>query len=324
MIFFSNFGTGSNLYKLIAVTLSVLLLSAAWVLPYSANAQTKYLSYENKQYGFSIKYPSNWQKEETLEKDETTNMINIVTFNTPSELTYTSVNLIQDDTVYLGLSGQKFLDKMKNEFENVFCSSAAESGVTCSMEVLDGEGFTHHNGYDGYRAAYGLTISEDQNSAKVLVAVTMIPDGNDIWMIAAGSFSMDEIKSIGKEIDQISDSFTISNYSGEQKQFSLQSKAEQENDIVYLVIRNPEDSSDGIYGIKLTNVNGKITNFIKIKDWTYKRVGSDSVMYQTTTSPLDSSELFQVALKVDSKNTELQWEAFSKDQKSLGTGIVKP
>ncbi|MBI2582395.1 hypothetical protein HYV87_04700, partial [Candidatus Woesearchaeota archaeon] len=245
---------------------------------------TKILSYDNKQYGFSIKYPSYLQKEETLEKDDTIpNMLNIVTFNTSSELTYASVNLIQDDTIYRGLSGQKFLDKMKSEFERVFCSSAAESGGTCSMEVIFDESFTHKNGYPGYRAAYGLTLSDGQDSVDVLVAVTMIPDSNDVWMIVAGSFSMDEIKSIGKELDQMTDSFTISDYEGEKKQFSLQSKAAQENDIVYLVVRNPEDSSDDIYSIKLTNVNGKITNFIKIKDWTYKRVGPDSIMYQTTT-----------------------------------------
>ncbi|MEX0657061.1 MAG: hypothetical protein WD154_05905 [Nitrosopumilaceae archaeon] len=285
---------------------------------------TKILSYENKQYGFSIKYPSYLQKEEEPEKDETfPNMLNILTFSTPSELTYGGISFIQDDTTFRGLSGQKFLDKMKSEFERVFCSSATESGGTCSMEVIFDESFTHKNGYPGYRAAYGLEMSVDQNSFKALIALTMIPDGNDVWIIVVGSFSNDEIKSIGKELDQMTDSFTIFNYEGIQKQFLLQSKAAQKNDIVYLIIRNPQDSTDDIYSIKLTNINGKITKFIKIKDWTYKRVGSNSVMYQTTTSPLDSSDMIKVALKVDSKNTEIQWEAFSKDQKSLGTGKVK-
>jgi len=134
----------------------------------------------------------------------------------------------------------------------------------------------------------------------------------------------EEYKGIGEEAGKMGDTFTILNYKGVQKQLSLQAKASQKNDIVHLVIKNPKDSTDDIYGIKLTNINGKITNFIKVKGWNYVRLGSDSVMYQTMSSPLDSSDMIKVKLKVDSKNTEIQWEAFSKDQKSLGTGKVKP
>ncbi len=105
-----------------------------------------------------------------------------------------------------------------------------------------------------------------------------------------------------------------------QKQFHLGIKAGQKDDLVYLVIKNPKGSSDDIYGIKLTAVNGKITNFIKITDWIQKRLGPDSVIYQTVSSPLHSSDMIQVKLKVDSKNTEIQWEVFTKDQKSLGKG----
>ena len=134
----------------------------------------------------------------------------------------------------------------------------------------------------------------------------------------------EELKSMGKKLDEMTDTFTIFSYEGTKKQLSLQAKASQKNDIVHLVIKNPKDSTDDIYGIKLTNINGKITNFIKVKGWNYVRLGSDSVMYQTMSSPLDSSDMIKVKLKVDSKNTEIQWEAFSKDQKSLGTGKVKP
>ena len=287
---------------------------------------TKYLSYENKQYGFSIKYPSDLKKEEILEKSDEPfpNSINIVHFTTPSELSTIGVSLTKDDTIFKGLSGQKFLDKMKNEFESRACSAVDDPTLTCSMEVLDQQSATNQNGHLAYSGAYVFTISDNQNSQNVLVFTIMFPDGKDVWVLGLAASPGEEYKGIGEEAGKMGDTFTILNYKGVQKQLSLQAKASQKNDIVHLVIKNPKDSTDDIYGIKLTNINGKITNFIKVKGWNYVRLGSDSVMYQTTSSPLDSSDMIKVKLKVDSKNTEIQWEAFSKDQKSLGTGKVKP
>ena len=287
---------------------------------------TKYLSYENKQYGFSIKYPSDLKKEEILEKSDEPfpNSINIVHFTTPSELSTIGVSLTKDDTIFKGLSGQKFLDKMKNEFESRACSAVDDPTLTCSMEVLDQQSATNQNGHLAYSGAYVFTISDNQNSQNVLVFTIMFPDGKDVWVLGLAASPGEEYKGIGEEAGKMGDTFTILNYKGVQKQLSLQAKASQKNDIVHLVIKNPKDSTDDIYGIKLTNINGKITNFIKVKGWNYVRLGSDSVIYQTTSSPLDSSDMIKVKLKVDSKNTEIQWEAFSKDQKSLGTGKVKP
>ena len=287
---------------------------------------TKYLSYENKQYGFSIKYPSDLKKEEILEKSDEPfpNSINIVHFTTPSELSTIGVSLTKDDTIFKGLSGQKFLDKMKNEFESRACSAVDDPTLTCSMEVLDQQSATNQNGHLAYSGAYVFTISDNQNSQNVLVFTIMFPDGKDVWVLGLAASPGEEYKGIGEEAGKMGDTFTILNYKGVQKQLSLQAKASQKNDIVHLVIKNPKDSTDDIYSIKLTNINGKITNFIKVKGWNYVRLGSDSVMYQTMSSPLDSSDMIKVKLKVDSKNTEIQWEAFSKDQKSLGTGKVKP
>jgi len=305
-----------------AVSFSVNMGSAP---PPTPTPQAKnYLSYENNQYGFSIKYPSDLKKEETLtESDTFLNSISIVSFTTPSELSTIGVSLIKDDTTFKGLSGQKFLDKMKNEFESGVCSAVDDPTLTCSMEAPFEESGTNQNGYVVYTAVYVFTISDNQDSHKLTTFITMFPDGNDVWVLGLAAFAGENYQGIGEEAGNMFDTFTIYDYKGEQKQLLLQSKAAQKNDIVYIVIKNPKDSTDDIYSIKLTNINGKITNFIKIKDWNYVRLGSDSVMYQTISSPLASSDVFKVALKVDSKNTEIQWEAFSKDQKSLGTGKVR-
>ena len=185
---------------------------------------TKYLLYENKKYGFSIKYPSNLQKEENIVTDDVIpNMLRIVSFGTPSGLTNIGVNLIQDDITYTGLSGQKFLDKMKDEFGNAVCSFATKSGADCSIEVLLEEGFTHKNGYDGYRGAYAITMSDNQQSSKMILLIMMYPDGKDVWAILGGALSGDELKSMGKELDKMTDSFTIYNYQGITKKTSQSS-----------------------------------------------------------------------------------------------------
>jgi len=475
----------------------------------------KYLSYENKKYGFSLKYPSDLKKEEKLEKSDEPfpNSISIVSFTTPSELSANGVILIKDDTIFKGLSGQKFLDKMKNEFKSRTCSAIPDPTVTCSMEVLDAQSATNKNGHLAYSGTYVFTISDNQNSQKLMMFVIMYPDGNDIWMLLLGTFQGEDYKGIGEETGKMADTFTISNYKGKQepssstkssttqtpqstkslsyenkqygfsinyplnwekdekaendsnfpeilslvslhdpsesanfmlglvqddkgksqrildqlknvigdnicssmpaevtcswkvsekslthkngyggksttllvkisdgqmstempavvtlipdgkntwamvyrvftpddpkqlfkdvasisesfkinnyqgsasqKQFSLDVKATQKNDVLEISVKNPIGSKI-VYGIKLTTTNGKITNFLKLDGWEPKRINDKTVMYQTKSSPLDPAETIKIKLKVDSKKTEFSWEAFSKDQKSLGTGKVKP
>lgn len=294
----------------------------------TTSSTTKLLLYENKQYGFSMKYPSYLQKKESLQSEEYVmypNMKPIVNFSTSSELTTIGIQIIKDDNVFQGLTGQKFLSKMKSEFESKMCSYMSKSGETCSIQVLSEELFTHPKGYAGYRSLYLFTVYDNdlETSVTFALGIIMYPDDHDIWLLVMGALSGDELTTLGKELDEMTDSFTINSYHKTQ-QFSLHSKMSQKNDIVYIAIKNPKDSSDDIYGIKLTNLNGKITNFLKIKSWNYVRIGTDSVMYQTTSSPLTPSDLIKIALKVDSKNTEIKWEAFSKDKTSLGTGSVQP
>src|SRR3989344_7730014 len=91
----------SCLLKLAGIVLSVLLLRVIGVSPYYADAQTqKYLSYENKQYGFSIKYPSNWEKIEDPNSDA------IVAF-APSQNTAYAVSFSANDQSIKGLNGDQ-------------------------------------------------------------------------------------------------------------------------------------------------------------------------------------------------------------------------
>ena len=93
---------------------------------------------------------------------------------------------------------------------------------------------------------------------------------------------------------------------------------------VTITITNPKDSSSDVYGIKLTTTSGKIKNYVKVNGWDHKRINDNTVSYQTKSSPLGQSDVIKIKLKVDAKKPEITWNAYSKDQKSLGTGKVKP
>jgi hypothetical protein len=421
---------------------------------------TKYLSYQNKQYGFSIKYPSTWAKIELLKKDSTfSNMINLVRFENPSKDAAFEIELIQNDK---GTS-RKILDEtdnqIKNDFQPAFCSQAP-AGATCLVDVFE-DSYATKNGYTGHVLGVVAQMSTEQTTTAIVpVGIAVIPDGNNSWIMLGSNLSVTENEQNLLVFSDMSDSFLIFNYKGEQtssssgssapyvksnagdlqinsdqftsskyspaevivsgkiihyqkgvlltlkiekpdkgitqqnavvtkdgnfrfplkidnnwpsgsytisatygsenigsvsfqvneggtkptttltktstptptktstpplkqKQFQLDIKASQKDNLVSLVIKNSKDSPDDVYSIKLTTANGKITNFIKINNWEHKRLGPDSVTYQTTSSPLHPSETIQAKLKVDSKNTEIKWEVFTKDQKSLGTGKVK-
>ena len=282
----------------------------------------KSLSYENKQYGFSIKYPSTWQKTESLEKDpKYLNRINLVTL-APSQLTFYGVSLVEDDTKYKGLRDGNFLDKMDQEAKEL-CSSDSESGITC-VNVESGEAsiLNHVNGYKIYFNSYGFTVSTDQGIMEMSLALGLIPDGNDIWEIGAGSLSASEFQQYVNDFTSIGQSFTILDYEGEQKSkfFKIQSMSEQIDNLVYIAFLNQDDSKEDIYGIKFTSENGKIKNSLKLDGWDYKRVGPSEIMYQTKSMPPKADDLLGAILKVDNNDAEISYEFFSKDMKSLGSG----
>ena len=117
-------------------------------------------------------------------------------------------------------------------------------------------------------------------------------------------------------------SLSISDSTAEEEQLELVISTVFKNKIATLTIQNPEDSVDDVYAIKF-KVDGKIVKFSKLKDWKIQRVDKSSVMYTTTSSPLEPDKKIKISLNIDSKKSEIQWEAFSEGQENLGTGIIK-
>jgi len=46
-------------------------------------------------------------------------------------------------------------------------------------------------------------------------------------------------------------------------------------------------------------------------------------MYSTKKYPLEPDDTIKIKLDIESKTPRIQWEAFSEDKESLGTGIIK-
>src|SRR3989344_1686633 len=202
----------SCLLKLAGIVLSVLLLSVIGVSPYYADAQTqKYLSYENKQYGFSIKYPSTWEKKETLQKDPNSNSVSIVSF-APSQNTAYGVSFSANDQSIKGLNGDQILATLKKQVTDT-CSASASKGITCSDITANRD--THKNGYAIYAVYYTASGTSDQGTINVAEMTAIIPDGNDAWMLQLISYSTTELEQFMEDIGSSLDSFTIFNYEGE-------------------------------------------------------------------------------------------------------------
>ena len=193
--------------KLAGIVLSVLLLSVIGVSPYYVDAQTqKYLSYENKQYGFSIKYPSNWEKIEDPNSDA------IVAF-APSQNTAYAVSFSANDQSIKGLNGDQILATLKKQVTDT-CSASASKGITCSDITANRD--THKNGYAIYAVYYTASGTSDQGTINVAEMTAIIPDGNDAWMLQLISYSPTELEQFMEDIGTSLDSFTIFDYQGEQ------------------------------------------------------------------------------------------------------------
>src|SRR3989344_4750576 len=171
----------------------------------------KYIPYKNNQYGFSIKYPSTWQKDETLEiDDDKPNRVTIATFTSPSQTGFYMVGFAENDPTYKGLDDQQFLNKMKKEISNE-CKECQDT------EFLSADTVTHKNGYKVYAAVLTTTMVSAEGTLNPLLTYALIPDGNDLWLIALMLFSSDDSEQLLDEVTPMGESFTIFDYEGTQQ-----------------------------------------------------------------------------------------------------------
>jgi hypothetical protein len=106
---FSNFTclTNSSLAStkaigiIITIIISLILLSTFISLSKSIQAQTQFLAYESKDFGFSIRYPSDWEKEEEIASSSNVKIVASFIKNNGS-LIYTEADLYIRTEDFLG------------------------------------------------------------------------------------------------------------------------------------------------------------------------------------------------------------------------------
>jgi len=266
--------------------------------PQTTPQATKYLSYQNKQYGFSVKYPSDWKKTELLKIDNTfPALLNILSLSSPSGEATANVGFIQDDA-NKGVS-QKILDTMKNEvknqFESGFCS-AASAGVTCSVDVYENSTTSKKN-YAVHVVALLATMSSAQGSFTLpAVLVGAIPNGNDAWIVMLGNLSVNNTEQTSKVLGEIVDSFTISNYKGQK--ISKQSLAIAESSAGTLSLSSDEFTVSK-YSPAEAIISGHVNSYQRGVPLTLKIVTPDNnSVEQGITVTKDGN--FKVPLRIDS------------------------
>lgn len=172
----------------------------------------KTLTYENKQYGFSINYPSTWQKDTTLDKDSNNpNRMTLATFFPPQQDGLFMMGLAENDPYLKGLDGQQLLDAIKQEL-TTYCTDP-----DCTdLEFLSSGVATHVNGYKLYYVTFTSVLTIDESTMNPMFVYAVIPDGDDFWLISTSFFNPDTFDKLSTEITPMAQSFTIFDYEGEQ------------------------------------------------------------------------------------------------------------
>ena len=172
----------------------------------------KTLTHENKQYGFSVNYPSTWQKDTTLDKDsDNPNRMTLATFFHPQQDGLFIIGLAENDPYLKGLDGQQLLDAIKQEL-TTYCTDP-----DCTdLEFLSSGVETHVNGYKLYYVTFTSVITIDESTMNTMFVYAIIPDGDDFWLMSTSFFDPDTFDQLLTEITPMAESFTIFDYEGEQ------------------------------------------------------------------------------------------------------------
>jgi hypothetical protein len=230
--------------------------------PKAATQDSKSLLYENKQYGFSMRYPSGWQIQELAQKVPNSTFTSIVKF-TPSKDTVCGIGLSENNSDYKGLGEKQFLAKMKKQVSDM-CSASASSGVTCSEITTSVD--THKNGYKMYNLYYAVSVQSEKGTVTMIEATTYIPDGNDIWSLQVFSMSPSDLENIGQELGSSLDSFKIYDYTAvkskaPQKQVKAPKTVPTIKSDAGTLQLNSEQFSISKYSKTEIIVSGKVTNY---------------------------------------------------------------
>jgi len=173
--------------------------------------------FENKEFGFSIKYPSNWVVEDEvidlgIESGFNEGFSSIVYFyDDPIFITDSiEVTFLKNDNIARNNEGQKYLDRVEIRLTE-FCETAVMEidEYECSNFVVIDSEITEHKGLPSYKFTQTWTERYSDGTSIDLKSILVdIVDGNDVWTIDGVSIES-EFSKFESTLEEIIESFSL-------------------------------------------------------------------------------------------------------------------
>jgi len=101
-------------------------------------------------------------------------------------------------------------------------------------------------------------------------------------------------------------------------------QAKQIKDLIIVRLRNMDDSTQDIHGFKILLPDSILNASKGSKEWVKEDSNDKEVMFSTSTGPIRAGDSEYFLLKVNSVQPNIQWTAYSSDNREVGEGSVTP
>jgi len=175
------------------ITIGVIAIIATILVPLVIVPAFAYLEkFENKEFGFSIKYPENWVVEDEVDDRGSDPGFNegffsiVYFYDDPNFITDSiEVTFIKNDNIARNNQGQQYLERVESRLTE-FCETAVMEidEYECSNFIVTDSEITEHKGLPAYKFTHTWTERYPDGSSIDLKSILVdIVDGNDVWTI---------------------------------------------------------------------------------------------------------------------------------------------
>ena len=196
------------------IILSLIGILSLFTIP---DASAYLTEYENKEFGFSIKYPENWIiDDEVIEFgsepgfDEGFSSI-VYFYNDPYVIIDSiEVTLVKNDNIARNNQGQQYLDRVESRLaENCETAVFEYDEYQCSNFLIIDSEIIEHKELSAYKFTQTWTEHYIDGSSLELKSILVdIVDGNDVWTIDGISIKS-EFPKFSSTLEEVIESFTL-------------------------------------------------------------------------------------------------------------------
>jgi len=199
----------------IIITIAILFGVTLAFTPILADAYL--VEYENKEFGFSIKYPGNWVIDDEVIESESLagfddGFFSIVYFYDDPDFITDSIEVtwIKNDNIARNNQGQQYLDRVESRLaENCETAVFEEDEFQCSNFLVINSEIIEHKGLSAYKFTQTWTEYYIDGSSLELKSILVdVVDGNNVWTIDGISIKS-EFPKFSTTLEEVIESFTL-------------------------------------------------------------------------------------------------------------------